>query len=44
MLNSKVNGFIAKSVVVKANRANSSIMTVAAFQENFSSFSTGSKF
>jgi len=44
MLNSRVNGFIAKRVIVKANRENSSIMTVAAFQENFSALSTGSKF
>ena len=43
-LNSRVNGFSAKRVIVKANRENSSIITVAAFHEKVSSVSTGSKF
>jgi hypothetical protein len=39
-----VNGFIAKTVIVKAKRENNSIMIVAAFQEKVSSLSIGSKF
>ena len=43
-LNSSVKGFIPNSVIVRANSESSSMITVAAFQENVSSVSTGSKF
>jgi hypothetical protein len=44
MLNTGEKGFIPNRLTVKASNENSSIMTVAAFQEKVSALSTGSKF